>query len=82
MEGFAKDVCKRLPLGEAALRLFDFISELLFSLFYFLFHFYCLILIATSEYYFGVSLVFIDIIDPFVQRGYDRIFAIELFAEQ
>lgn len=27
MEGFAKEVCKRLPLGEAALRLFDFISQ-------------------------------------------------------
>jgi hypothetical protein len=27
MEGFAKEVCKRLPLGEAALRLFDFISH-------------------------------------------------------
>jgi Transposase DDE domain len=27
MEGFAKEVCKRLPLGEATLRLFDFISE-------------------------------------------------------
>src|SRR6476660_8108586 len=27
MEGFAKEVCKRLPLGEAALRLFDFISR-------------------------------------------------------
>ena len=26
MDGFAKEVCKRLPLGEAALRLFDFIS--------------------------------------------------------
>ena len=27
MEGFAKEVCKRLPLGEAALRLFDFITH-------------------------------------------------------
>jgi hypothetical protein len=27
MEGFAKEVCKRLPLGEAALRLFDFITR-------------------------------------------------------
>jgi hypothetical protein len=27
MEGFAKEVCKRLPLGEAVLRLFDFISH-------------------------------------------------------
>jgi hypothetical protein len=27
MEGFAKEVCKRLPLGEAALRLLDFISQ-------------------------------------------------------
>ena len=27
MEGFAKEVCKRLPLGEAALRFFDFISQ-------------------------------------------------------
>jgi hypothetical protein len=27
MEGFVKEVCKRLPLGEAALRLFDFITH-------------------------------------------------------
>jgi hypothetical protein len=27
MEGFAKEVCKRLPLGEASLRLFDFITQ-------------------------------------------------------
>jgi hypothetical protein len=27
MEGFDKEVCKRLPLGEASLRLFDFISQ-------------------------------------------------------
>jgi hypothetical protein len=27
MDGFAKQVCKRLPLGEAALRLFDFINQ-------------------------------------------------------
>jgi len=27
MEGFAKEVCRRLPLGEAVLRLLDFISQ-------------------------------------------------------
>jgi DDE family transposase len=27
MEGFDKEVCKRLPLGEASLRLFDFITQ-------------------------------------------------------
>ena len=27
MEGFAKEVCKRLPLGEAVLRLFEFVTQ-------------------------------------------------------